>query len=246
VLSIISYQLTITMAMITHEQSTIWARLNVFDLGKVRELYELRKPATDSIVVSMLSDVFSRHGGQILIGLTDPAANTDEGLTHICASGLTAREVMNRIGMIPQCDLRNKLAETILPYISSPPSKEFAQKFSVAFNLDDLEDEKGDITVEDHSSDRASSSRVIKVYYAKCLLRRENNKYHINLAYYHFDSSIPLYHLIAFFRSKQTVKEELALASAVAYNRLHRHMKSSWPDRIELVEVTNPSDIEQA
>ena len=234
------------MTVSTREESGIWARLHVFDLEKLRQFYESGKTGTNNLLAFLIGDIFGRCGVQMLGGLTNPAANTNEGLTHLCASGLTAREVMVRIGMIPQQDLRDKLAEKILPYIKSPPSDEFQQKFSVKFNLDELDDDKGDITVDDHASDKQSSWRTIKVYYAKCLLRRENKKYHINVAYYHFDSSIPWYSLAALFRNKQEIKQELTLASAVAFNRLHRQMKSSWPDRIELVEVTDPAAVEQA
>jgi hypothetical protein len=179
------------MAVAPREESTIWARLNVFDLNQMKNFYESGGAGTNDLIVCLLNGVLSRYGGQLASSLTDPASNTDEGLTHICASGLTAREVVNRIEMIPQKDLRDKLAYTILPYISSPRSDKFQEIFSIQFNLDELDDDKGDIIVEDHSSEKKSSARKIKIYYAKCVLRRENTKYFINVAYYHFDSMVP-------------------------------------------------------
>ena len=221
------------------------ARLNVFDLNKVRQFHRFDTTGTVDGFVDLLNDTIGQYGAQVVRILCDSPGHTDEGLTHICASGLTARELMLRIGSISQNELRDKLAETILPYVSSPPTKEFTEKFSLKFNLDDLDDEKGDIIVEDHASEKTSTLRKIKVYYAKCLLCRENNKYHINVAFYHFDLVMPWYNMAALIRSKKEVKKELLLASAVAYNRLHRQLKASWPDRIELIEVDDPSQVEQ-
>jgi hypothetical protein len=36
------------------------------------------------------------------------------------------------------------------------------------------------------------------------------------------------------------------VAAAVAFNLLHLQLKLSWPNQIELVQVTDPSAIEQA
>ncbi|CAF2733812.1 unnamed protein product [Rotaria sp. Silwood2] len=235
-----------TSALIpSNESKPIWARLNVFDLNKVRQFHGFGRIDTGDAFADLLSDVIGPYGAQIVKILADSPAKTDEGLTHICASGLTARELMLRVGSISQEDLRAKLAETILPYISSPPSEQFGKLFSLKFNVDDLDDTKGDIIVEDHASEKASSLRKINVYYAKCLLRRENNKYHINVAFYHFISVIPWHSVTALVRSREEVKKELLVASAMAYNRLHRQLKASWPDRIELIEVEDPSQVEQ-
>jgi hypothetical protein len=160
--------------------------------------------------------------------------------------GLTARELMVRITMIPQKDIRDKLAETLLPYVWSPASEEFEKKFSIKFNLDELEDDKSDINVEDHASAKASLSREIKIYYAKCLIRWENKKYYINVAYYHFDSVFPRWSLPALLWDKKQVKQDMDVAAAVAFNLLHLQLKLSWPNQIELVQVTDPSAIEQA
>jgi hypothetical protein len=169
----------------------------VFDISKIKQLHESGNKNAGSPLIQLLGTALGHYGGHILRMLVDGVPTTDEGLTHICASGLTARELMVRITMIPQKDIRDKLAETLLPYVWSPASEEFEKKFSIKFNLDELEDDKSDINVEDHASAKASLSREIKIYYAKCLIRWENKKYYINVAYYHFDSVFPRWSLPA-------------------------------------------------
>ncbi|CAF4952201.1 unnamed protein product [Rotaria sp. Silwood1] len=102
------------------------------------------------------------------------------------------------------------------------------------FDFYKLDDTKGDINVNEQTYQDSSERRKINVYYAKCLIRRINGKYDINLAYYDYVAEIPWYSVHALSRNRDAINRDLQIAKALAYNKLHRQLEQSWPGQVTL------------
>ena len=172
-----------------------------------------------------------------LFGANEAADKQDENITHTTASGLTPKEVMTFIIMIPQKQIRHQLAAAIIPLITNPKIEDFHEALGAQFDMDQfnaLEDEKGTAAITKDSTDNKNTSSLTEVYYAKALVRRENKKFYLNIAYFSFKSEVPTNKAL---RNSDEVREKFLIGSALAYNRLHRRLQMGWPDLIRLVPV---------
>ncbi|CAF3866378.1 unnamed protein product [Rotaria sp. Silwood1] len=104
--------------------------------------------------------------------------------------------------------------------------------FNIDFNFDELNDDKGDIYLSQQTYHDSSSQQQIKIYYAKCLLCRENNRYHMNLAYCEYISTASI--MALFFQNRKAIDKDLRAARAFSYNAIHQRLKDSWPERVIL------------
>jgi hypothetical protein len=143
--------------------STVGFVLPIYDVGTIQRRMEAKERSSASVVsVAMTAASF------ILGPILDPPDKQQNNLSHMCASGLTAREVANRLASIPNDGLRKKLAATVLPYIMSKSNENMQKLFDdLDFNFNELDDTKGDINVNEQTYQDSSERRKINIYYAK-------------------------------------------------------------------------------
>ena len=166
--------------------------------------------------------------------LDEPTTTTTKILTHICESNLTANEILSRLAVIQDDEVRKKLDESVAPFLTTCNQEELALAFDMEFDFKDMNDGKGDLTICDSLNLSEASATNIKFNYTMFFLIRENDKYHLNLAYYHFNSSLLPESITALLRSKNEIKSDLSLVKLTAINKVHRLLQQGWPDRIQL------------
>ncbi|CAF1415808.1 unnamed protein product [Adineta steineri] len=180
----------------------------------------------------------------LLRPLLNPFANKNQKIIHICVSDQTAHEIANCLARISDVNLRKKLRAEILPFIESKSNEDMQKLFQIDFNFDELNDDKGDLYLSQQTYHDSSSQRQIHIYYAKCLICRENDRYHINLAYYDYTAILPTYNISFYFRDREDVDKDLQVARALAYNAIHKRLKYAWPERITLQRKLYLPDLE--
>ena len=220
----------------THENPQF--RLAIYNIEVLEADLLKRMKSDDSLFSGILTDLT-----QQLFGSMNNCEVRSDTMTHLCASGLTAKEVVNRIADIEDKELRKKLGASITSFIVSKSATELKKAFEIEFDFDQLDDTKGNINVQELTKKSEAGSRHLNVYYAKCLIHREGNKYDLNVAFYDFVSKIPVYDISALMQSKKDRTRDLEIAKAIAFNSLHRQLKAAWPDKIILEERTTlPSE----
>ncbi|CAF1415796.1 unnamed protein product [Adineta steineri] len=204
--------------------------LPVYDVCAIQQRMEVKETNWISAIITTATDA-----SWFLGPLMNPPDKQRNNLSHVSGCGLTAREVVNRLAAISNEELRKKLGATVLPYIMNKSNEETMKLFdNINFNFNELDDEKGDINVNEQTYQDSSERLKINVYYAKCLLRRVNGKYDINLAYYDYVAEISRYNLRALGRNRAAIDKDLQIAKALAYNKLHYQLQQSWPSQVTL------------
>ncbi|CAF1275013.1 unnamed protein product [Rotaria sp. Silwood1] len=202
--------------------------LPVYDIHLIQK--ELEKERTYCVLGAATT-----VGSWIFGPLLNPPDKQENNLSHVSACGLTAREVVNRLSSVSNEGLRKKLAAVVLPYIMNKSNENMQKLFdNLDFDFYKLDDTKGDINVNEQTYQDSSERRKINVYYAKCLIRRINGKYDINLAYYDYVAEISWYSVDALSRNRDAINRDLQIAKALAYNKLHRQLEQSWPGQVTL------------
>jgi hypothetical protein len=222
-----------TSANISDNEQVAWH----LPIIRKEHLQEARQAAQD------LSGIL---GDNFFSSMLAPAGSTTENITQFCARGLTAKELVLRLSAIKEAKVRDALAEKILPYVVSSTETDLAQHFNISFNndilgqLNDLDDEKGDVAEEGQSLEKSATRWTIEVYYAKALFKRVGKKHYLVAAYYSTKISLPFYSLAAFFKTQKKLQRTLNASSMLAFNKLHREMQFAWPNMIHLYESAAP------
>lgn len=206
-------------------------------MSRIKDLVKTASIALPGVVASVCDTMVDVAGV-----FANPPTDSKEVFDGFVYDNLTEKELATAV-FYAQMDveIRSKLVGLVKPLLENAGASdpEFLKAFSLN-SFDDLEDEKGQNAFVAGVRQEASGDRFIRrVYYCRALVKRQDRKYTLFVAYCSMDFKMPYYSLRALLQSDDDLRMDITSLGALAFHRLHHRLASLSP-KIKTREVDDP------
>lgn len=193
-----------------------------------------------------IKSFLSRVGGDVFDGFAvfcDPPSESKEIIHASASSNLTELELAKKVYYaIHDEELRDRLVKQVMPFFkgSGATDQDFLKAFHLT-SLDELDDKKEDVSVNETTQSVHGDRFDRHVYNCRAFLKRQNGMYTLLLAYYSMEMTLSKWSLRALLQCDEDKTLELQALLALGTHRLHSRLASEAPGLITTRVVDNPS-----